>query len=199
MRSRRKVNMAHQDVEIEIKFCLTKALASQLEKKLNKVAKFLGESRQIDRYFNAPHRDFLKLKHPVEYLRLRESNGTGSINYKYWHKDRANVSTHCDELESNISNTSSLNKLLMKLDFKEYLTIDKTRKSYNLNGEFEIDLDEVKDLGHFAEIETMRDFGSVEKARMEIIKVAKNLGINITKIEKHGYVLALMQKKKLTK
>lgn len=190
--------MAHQDVEIEIKFCLTKTFAARLEKKLNKVTKFLGSSHQVDRYFNAPHRDFLEPEHPVEYLRLRESNGSGSINYKYWYKDGDRTSTHCDEYESNISNISSLKKILKRLDFKEYLTVDKTRKSYDLNGDIEIDLDEVKDLGWFVEIETSRDFGSVEKARKEIMKVAKGLNIDITKTDKYGYVFLLMQKKNLT-
>ncbi len=188
--------MAHQDVEIEIKFCLTKTLASKLEKKLNKVANFLGNNHQIDRYFNAPHRDFLKPAHPVEYLRLRESNGSGSINYKYWYKDDEEAFTHCDEYESEISNTSALKKILTKLDFKEYLTVDKIRKSYNINGGFEVDLDQVKGLGYFVEIETLRDFGSVEKARAEIMALAKTLNINTTKVEKFGYVFALMQKRK---
>jgi len=191
--------MAHQDVEIEIKFCLTKASSIRLEKRLEKVAKFLGINKQVDRYFNAPHRDFLKPQHPVEYLRLRESNKVGSINYKHWYKDSERTSTHCDEYESEISSTAALKKILDKLDFKEYLTVDKTRRSYDLTGDFEIDLDEVEGLGHFVEIETTRDYGSVEKARAAILKVAKKLGIDTTKIDKYGYVFALMKKKNLTK
>lgn len=186
--------MAHQDVEIEIKFCLTKREYLALDQRLKKSAQFLGDSHQIDRYFNAPHRDFLKPAHPVEYLRLRESNGSGSINYKYWYKDGKRTFTHCDEYESEISNTSALKKILTKLDFREYLTVDKTRKSYNLSDEFEIDLDDVKSLGYFVEIETLRDFGSVEKARAEIVKLAKSLKIDTTKVDKYGYVFALMQK-----
>jgi adenylate cyclase class 2 len=191
--------MAHQDVEIEIKFVLTKTSYLALAKRLIKRAKFLEDSHQIDRYFNAPHRNFLEPEHPLEYLRLRESNGSGSINYKYWYKDSERASTHCDEYESGISNASALKKILTKLNFKEYLTVDKTRKSFDLNSEFEIDLDQVKELGYFVEIETTRDFGSVEKARSAIIKIAKELGVDISKIDKYGYVYLLMQKKKLTK
>jgi len=189
--------MAHQDKEIEIKFCLTKSSAQKLEKKLAKVAKFTGDSRQIDRYFNAPHRDFLAPEHPVEYLRLRESNGSGSINYKYWYKDDNRTSTHCDEYESEISSTTALKKILIKLDFKEYLTVDKTRKSYIMDDNFEVDLDEVQGLGYFVEIETLHDFGSVEKARAEIMKLAKSLGVDTSKVDKYGYVFALMEKNKI--
>lgn len=190
--------MAHQDTEIEIKFCLTKSSAQKLEKKLAKLAKFTGDSRQIDRYFNAPHRDFLAPKHPVEYLRLRESNGSGSINYKYWYKDDNRTSTHCDEYESEISSTVALKKILSKLDFKEYLTVDKIRKSYVVDDKFEVDLDEVQGLGFFVEIETLQDFGGVEKARAEIIKLAKNLGVDTSKVDKYGYVFALLKKSGLT-
>lgn len=188
--------MAHQDVEIEIKFCLTKREHLALEKRLKKSAKFLSDNRQIDRYFNAPHRNFLEPEHPVEYLRLRESGKVGSINYKYWYKDDKRASTHCDEYESEISSTSALKKILTRLDFKEYLTVDKHRKSYQLSNAFELDLDEVTGLGYFIEIETLRDFGSVEKARAEIMKLAKSLKIDTTKVDNHGYVFALLQKRK---
>ncbi len=196
---RTKINMAHKDIEIEIKFCLTKTSYTVLQKKLAKEAKFLDDSHQIDRYFNAPHRNFLEPAHPVEYLRLRENNGSGSINYKYWYKDSQRTSTHCDEYESEISNSVALHKILTKLNFKEYLTIDKIRKSYIITNGFEIDLDEVKDLGYFVEIETLLDFGSVEKARSEIMKLAKILGIDTSKVDKYGYVYLLMQKKNLTR
>jgi len=191
--------MAHQDTEIEIKFCLTKSSYQKLEKKLAKLAKFTGDNRQIDRYFNAPHRDFLAPKHPIEYLRLRESNGSSSINYKFWYQNSKGTSTHCDEYESEISSTTALKKILTKLDFKEYLTVDKTRKSYIVDDNFEVDLDEVKGLGFFVEIETLRDFGSVEKARAEIMKLAKSLGVDTSKVDKYGYVFALLKKTGLTK
>jgi adenylate cyclase class 2 len=49
----------------------------------------LGEDRQIDTYFNAPHRDFLAGEIASEWLRLRTetSDHTAertSINFKRW-------------------------------------------------------------------------------------------------------------------
>ena len=64
--------------------------------------------------------------------------------------------------------------------------------------EFEIGLDTVKDLGFFIEIESIKDFGSVEKTRKKIFEFAELLGIDHSR-ELRGYPFLLMKKKGLIK
>jgi adenylate cyclase class 2 len=72
--------------EVELKFALPDHAA--LANRLSELgAEPLGEDRQIDTYFNAPHRDFLAPDVVSEWLRLRSQTRDGShartsINFK---------------------------------------------------------------------------------------------------------------------
>jgi len=59
----------------------------------------------------------------------------------------------------------------------------------------EISLDIVKKLGYFIEIEAIKEFGSIEKTREKLFEFAKDLEIDLSKIEKRGYPLLLIKKK----
>ena len=62
------------------------------------------------------------------------------------------------------------------------------------NDEFEIALDDIKDLGHFIEIEAIRESGSVEETRKRLFEFAEQLDIDISKTQKRGYPYLLMKK-----
>ena len=62
---------------------------------------------------------------------------------------------------------------------------------------FEISLDSVKELGHFIEIEAMKDFGGVEATREKLFEFAKNLGVDTSNLDLRGYPYQLMKKKGL--
>lgn len=55
--------------------------------------------------FSPPHRDFLGLKHPEEYLRIRVKGGGGAITYKKVYFNEKDWKTHADEYESKIDDT----------------------------------------------------------------------------------------------
>jgi len=89
--------------------------------------------------------------------------------------------------------------LFSAINFKNLVTVDKEREVYFHEDGFEIALDKVKELGHFIEIETKKDFGSVEEARKKLFMLAKKLGIDTSNPDKRGYPYVLMQKKGLIK
>jgi len=60
-------------------------------------------------------------------------------------------------------------------------------------------LDSVKELGNFIEIETIKDFGTVENVRERIFEFAKFLGVDISEPDKRGYPYLLLKKKGLVK
>ena len=75
-------------IEVEVKYALPDP-ASLIERLAELDAVPLGEDRQVDTYFNAPHRDFLAGEIVSEWLRLRAETGDhsadrASINFKRW-------------------------------------------------------------------------------------------------------------------
>ena len=139
-----------KDTEIEIQVTVehSKSLLEFLEKN----AKFQKEQRQVDDYFSPSHRDFMEVRPVKEWLRLRDSNGKHSINYKNWHYDDDGKSQYCDEYESEVESLSQLKKILNVLNFKSVVTVDKVRKTW-IYKDYEIAIDSVKGLGDFVEIE----------------------------------------------
>lgn len=191
--------MAKDDVEIEIKTPVDKRAFGKIKQYLKANAKLVGVSREVDKYYNSPHRDFLKLKHPEEYLRIRIKDSGGAITYKRVYFNDKGWKTHADEYESCIDDTGQLEKIFSVLNFDNFLTIDKRREHYDFKDMFEIDLDEVKELGCFVEIEAMKDFGGKETTYNEVANFAQKLGLNPKNQDNDGYVLMMMKKKGLAK
>jgi len=154
---------------------------------------FMFENRQLDEYFVPIHRDFTKVRPLKEWLRLRDSNGKYSINYKNWYFDENCKSYKCDEYESRVENIDSLRKIFQVLNFRSIAIVDKLRKVWNYK-DYEIAVDSVKDLGDFVEIEFKGD--SEQRDPKEITKEMINFlkGIGCGKIQRNyvGYPFQLL-------
>lgn len=105
--------------------------------------------------------------------------------------------THCDEYETQVQDSDKLKKILKALNFKKIITVEKRRSLFLYQNSLEIALDEVRDLGFYIEVETIKDFGNVEEARREILKFTKSLGLKRTKTVPGGYAAELLRKKGL--
>jgi len=136
------------EVEIQVQVENTKKLLAFLKKN----GKFLGEKHQMDKYFTPAHRDFTKVRPINEWLRLRDSSGKFSINYKNWHREKEGRSHYCDEYESTIENLEQLENIFKAINTKSLVIVDKLRKIW-LYEDFEVAIDSVKGLGDFIEIE----------------------------------------------
>lgn len=139
-----------ENIEIEIQVIVDDT--GNLINFLDKNATFQEESHQVDEYFSPAHRDFTGVRPTKEWLRLRDSNGKYSINYKNWHFDEEGRSDYCDEYETGIDDLAQLRKMLNALNFKPLVKVDKLRKTWIYN-DYEIAVDSVVGLGDFVEIE----------------------------------------------
>ena len=191
--------MANNDIEIEIKVPLDKDEFFVVKEKLEKIAKFVKDSSQRDAYFTPVHRNFVEPAYPFEWLSIRKRAGKCIINYKHFYPENVETFTHCDEFETEIPKAEQLEKIFLALNLRTLVTVEKQRKTYLYSDEFEIALDTVKELGHFIEIEAIKDFGSVEETRKKLFEFAKALEIDISKTDKRGYPYLLMAKKGLIK
>lgn len=180
-----------QDIEIEIQVNIenNKPLIDFLESN----AKFISEKHQIDEYFSPSHRNFINIRPVREWLRLRNSGGKYSINYKNWYFDKNGKSSYCDEYESEIKDLGQVKKILNTLNFRPLVRVDKLRKTWKYK-DYEIAIDLVKNLGDFVEIEYI---GKNENTKPEII-TQKMVGflkeLNCGKIKRNyvGYPFQLL-------
>ena len=188
--------MPVDDKEIEIKISLNEKEFLRARDETAKLAKFAGSSEQSDEYFTPSHRNFVEPRYPFEWLSIRKRAGKSILNYKHFYPENAEIATHCDEFEAEISDAEKLKKMLSSLNFRSLVTVEKEREVY-LSDDFEIAFDKVRDLGWFIEIEAVKNLGSVEETREKLFEFAKKLGINVSEADKRGYPYALMKMKRL--
>lgn len=191
--------MAKNNTEIEIKTPVSRADFLRIRTYLEKEARFVKSSHQIDTYYSPLGKLFLKPKYPYEWLSIRERGGKVAINYKYWHPEGKRVVTHCDEFETEVSDKAQTEKIFKALKLEKLVAVEKDRSVYVKTG-LEIALDQVKDLGYFVEIESLDNRGGVEKTMQKILKFAKSK-LKITKLidVQGGYAAELMRRKGMTR
>ena len=180
-----------KDIEIEIQAQVEneKPLIEFLEKE----GKFQSEKNQIDEYFSPAHKDFLSTRPVNEWLRLRNAEGQGSINYKNWHRTPEGKSHHCDEYETKVENLTTAKKILVALNMKSLVIVDKVRKTW-LYQDYEIAIDCVKNLGNFVEIEYKGDVAveDASKVTKEMVNFLKNIGCGKIELNDKGYPYQLL-------
>ncbi|MBD3328889.1 class IV adenylate cyclase [Candidatus Dojkabacteria bacterium] len=185
-------------MEIELKYIVDDR--DTFEKWLVKNAKKKGDLHQIDEYFVPENDNWFEQKYADKYLRIRRTAEQGSITFKLWHQGKEEGKfTHCDEYETGIVDTDQMGMILKSLGLGTLCIVDKKRAKYMFE-DYEIVIDEVKDLGLFCEIEFKGEVGedaNVMRIRQEI----KALGASIPGLKvpekndpiQYGYVYALLR------
>src|SRR3989339_999224 len=110
--------MAKDDIEVEIKIAIPKKKFNDLREQIAKEGTFVQKATQIDEYFTPSHRNFMVAKFPFEWLRLRQNNDKIKINYKHFYPENAEVTSHCDEYETEISDLKTIEKIFKAIDIK---------------------------------------------------------------------------------
>lgn len=179
------------DVEIEIQVNIENS--KPLVEFLKKSGEFKSEEHQIDEYFSPAHRNFIEVRPTKEWLRLRDSDGKYSINYKNWLYNEDGKSYHCDEYETKIEDLTQLKKILDVLDFKPLVKVDKIRKIWTYK-DYEIAADSVKRLGDFVEIEYIGKDEKIDpkKVTEEMVNFLKSVGCGKIKRNYVGYPFQLL-------
>lgn len=155
-------------------------------------AEKLRDSKQVDTYYNAPHRDFLMSEYISEWLRLRSDNRSTSVNYKRWLPTDAEIKTHCDEYETGVVDGEALRRLLMALGFHEIVVVDKMREEWGFANSVLIAINSVVGLGDFMEFEYKGTAESVEEAHEVIGRAIKELGVELGERDYRGYPYHLL-------
>lgn len=181
--------MKNIEIEITVNIEKSKPLTDFLEKN----AEFKKEKHQVDEYFSPAHCNFIEVRPVKEWLRLRDEDGKYSINYKNWHyEDDPEKSFYCDEYETKIEDLDKIKKILETLDFKSLVKVDKIRRTW-IYQDYEIDVDLVKGLGDFVEIEYIgKKEMDAKKTTAEMINFLKKIGCGKIKRDYVGYPFRLL-------
>ena len=88
----------------------------------------------------------------------------------------------------------NLKKIFKVLGLEEIVYVDKIRRIYKYKDKYEISLDIVKELGYFVEIEIKKYNKDLSLEYDELLKVAKNFGLNLNNIDRRWYPYYMVYK-----
>lgn len=188
--------------EIEIKIQISSEQLELLRDWLKGNAEFIKSIHHEEFYLNNPVSSFMfqneildNIWDADDYLRIRKTEKGSSMCLKKWHKDleKPGYHTHCDEYEFDISDSEKSLAMMENLGFTERTEVIKDRELFETE-DFEIVIDNVKNLGIFVEIECRRNYDKPKEGKEDIYKFLKNIGISKFKEQARGYVSMLWNK-----
>ena len=184
------------NIEIEIKVKIDNF--DLLKNNLPKFGKLVKLIKQIDEYYIPCQRDFFAQKpHPTEWLRIRTNPDKVIFEYdKSIGKKEDGLQDYAQEYETEVKQPDELRKILDFLDFKKVVTVEKQREYWDCEN-FEVAIDDVKNLGCFVEVELKENCDNGLLGRQKCMEFLGKLGIKVTKNEiiKTGYPVLLMSTK----
>lgn len=186
-------------LEVETKVRLNSKQVPELRKKIKKIARFAKKESRGDDYF-ALRRKFRRHGYPKKAFRIRKKGEKYEINFKKWLKkywDKQIVVKQ--EFEFTLKDKEDVDKLLAlfeDLGFKQWLKKRKSSESYlhKKDKRIVIEINKVKHLGYFIEIEYLAQPHEMQKAKAKIKRVLKELEIEQRQIDNTGYTRMLWDK-----
>ena len=171
-------------IEVEIKSPLDDP--DEIRRRLAMIgATFITKEKQVDVYYNAPHRDFAETD---EALRIRV-DGDITLTYKGPKLDL--FSKTREEICISLGDTDHATAMLKALDFKEVATVVKVRETYRLN-DLIISIDDVRDLGMFIEIESMSS-ADYQSALHRVFEMLDKLGLKKENTIRESYLELILR------
>ncbi len=194
----KKQNKSKENAEIEIQVKIDGI--DKLLKHLKNKAQYISAEWQKDIYFSPSDssKSFLN-KTPVdEWLRVRYEDSKTSVTYKNFHREKSGFAKFCDEYNTDIKDGKQMEKVFLALGFVEIITVDKKRKTY-MDGDFEISIDDIKNLGRFVEVE-YKGKKSKEKyldIKSSMVQYLKDKGCTNIVANNGGYPFMILFPKKV--
>lgn len=168
--------------EIEAKVRLSKSDYKRLKEEIPKIAKRQKDVINKDYYYSNPKTFF---------LRIREKNGKGLLNLKS--KIREGGVELNQEIEIPINSVAKFDAFLKKIGIKLSAKKEKIGEIYK-KGDFQIELNFVKRLGYFLEIETIvKAKSQIPKAKKALRELFGKLGFKPGEFERKYYLELLYQ------
>ncbi len=168
-----------KQIEVECKIKVKDV--NEIRNKIKKIARFVKNENKKDEYFSLEY-----FRYPEKSLRVRDKGKKREVNFK----QRINYinGIHAKkEVQFEISDIDGFYDLINDFGFKKWMSKEKKTELYRTKNGVHIELNFVKNLGWFLEIEVLCSEKDVENAREKIVKVREKLGLTMRDVEKKGY------------
>ena len=185
-------------LEVETKVKLDKSEVADLRRRILKIAKFNKKKNKSDDYFAIPlsGRGIIK-RYPKKAFRIRDDGDSYVVNFKKWlRKYWTNAIVIKEEFEFETKNPKKFLALMTDLGFKQWLKKFKISESYtyNKNKKVNIEINKVRHLGYFMEIEYIASKAELKKAIRMLENILRELGIEPDDVQNKGYTKMLWDK-----
>ena len=178
--------MSWMEVETKAKIENVKVI----KEKIKSFAKFLKKTRKEDVYFT-----FKNIEgYPKERFRVRKEGKKYTLNFKLGHQGHKKTNVLAkEEFEFYVNDIKTFTAFLQEFGFKPFVQKVKHSEIYTY-GNVNIEINNVKHLGWFLEVEVLCKKSQVQEAKKKIDKVLKLLSIKKSQIENTGYTKMLYEK-----
>src|SRR3989344_1386525 len=175
-------------MEVEAKLKISSP--DKYRKKARNLGKYLGKEKKVDDYYTLEE----KGKYPRKSLRIRKMNGFYVVNFKQRIFYDNGVYAK-KEVEFKVSDLKGFLSLIDDFGYRKWLRKEKITELYEIKKNFHIEINFVKGLGWFIEVEYLANSQNMKTAKNEVLKIVKKLGGNSRNIEREGYTKMLWNKK----
>lgn len=176
-------------IEVEAKVSVINP--NRIRKISQGLAKFIGKTKKIDDYYTL---EDLK-KFPKKSLRIRRMDGYYVVNFKHPIEYKKGVHAK-KEVEFKVSDINNFLNLIEDFGFVKWVSKEKNCEVFEIAKNFHIELNNVRELGWFVEVEYLvSDKRDVSAAREEVFRVLGELGYSRKDAIKRGYTKQLWEKK----
>ncbi len=164
---------------------------SLLEKKLNELSGIKEKKtneRQVDIYLK--HKEDKERKMIIR-LRKNYKNNNAILTFK-GSAPNNKEDIAWEDYDTPIKNPDKLERLLINNGYVYVCLVDKVRQSF-LYKDYEINIDNIRDLGVFIEIEKKGEEENIDQIKNEILNLLIKLGIKENEIINKGYVQLVIE------
>jgi len=183
-------------LEVETKIKLDDSEVRKFRKKIREIAKFEKKGKKVDDYFAVQNNP---MYYPKKAFRTRTTSDHIEINFKkhlkkYWTKNV--VIKQEFEFKIQKEHFKDMIELFYDMGFTEWVQKVKYNETYkwNENKNVSIEINKVKYLGYFIEIEYLVQPSDMKKAIKAIENVMKVLGVKQEQVDNTGYTKMLWYK-----
>jgi len=180
--------MSWIEVESKIKVHDVKHAREQIVK----IAKFVRVENKLDDYYALTQKGY-----PKKSLRVRYKGKSREVNFKEWRNYKESIWAK-KEVEFKVSDLKNFFDLLDDFGFKKWMRKEKKTYLYKTKNGVNIELNYVKKLGWFIEIEVLckEKRKEIAKARKKVMGIMAKLGVEKKFAEKKGYTKQLWEMKR---
>ncbi len=171
---------------IEVEAKVTVKSPSVMRARIRSLAKRSVTLHKIDDYYTLEN---LKT-YPQKSLRIRKMGKIYQINFKQSLSFKHHIHAK-KETEFSVGAIDDFLSLLSEFGFKRWVRKEKRSEIYTLGKHFHIELNNVKGLGWFVEVEYLAQPSEVAYAQKEVMKVLSLLGFKEQDCVEEGYTKLL--------